>query len=199
MKRIGRMPAAIPPERIKNISGVQSALEANAKNVSLNLETAQFDVTNSKGTVVKSIPVTKGHDSLYVINYSKKAEDVSAASDFMKGKMSESIIKSSVFETQFAELQDDMLRSVQTWRSTTPGTNKTSISLTIGRQQRELATLERKLREAQYNYRETLAVSGLKRRLYVPLSNDDRMIPFEVARLAQTTNLSKERVMPVLE
>jgi DNA-binding cell septation regulator SpoVG len=199
MKRIGRMPAAIPPERIKNISGVQSALEANAKNVKLNLETAQFDVTNAKGSVVKSISVNKGHDSVYVINYSKKPDDFLAASHLINTQMTESIGKSSLFETQFAELQDDMLRSVQTWRSSAPGANKTSISLEIGRQQRELATIERKLRESQYSYREALTVQGLKRRLYDPSSNDDRVIPFEVARLSQTTNLSKNRVMPVLE
>jgi len=60
-----------------------------------------------------------------------------------------------------------------------------------------MSILERQLRNSQYSYREVLGVNGLKRRLYAPASNDERVIPFDVVKLAQTLNLSKGRVMPV--
>lgn len=191
------MPDAVVPEKVKNISGVYDALIGEAKNLTLNLDTADFDITDSKGNVVKSIPISKGHDAAYVINYSKRPEDIASASDMIKAQSASSISAASKSETQFAELQDDMLRTVQTWRSAAPGTNKTSQSILIGRQQHEMAVLERQLRNSQYKYREVLDVNGLKRRLYAQASNDERVIPFDVVKLAQTLNLSKERVMPV--
>ena len=191
------MPDAVVPEKVNNISGVYDALIGEAKNLTLNLDTADFDITDSKGNVVKSIPISKGHDAAYVINYSKRPEDIASASDMIKAQSASSISAASKSETQFAELQDDMLRTVQTWRSAAPGTNKTSQSILIGRQQHEMAVLERQLRNSQYKYREVLDVNGLKRRLYAQASNDERVIPFDVVKLAQTLNLSKERVMPV--
>jgi hypothetical protein len=191
------MPDAVVPEKVKNISGVYDALIGEVKNLTLNLDTAEFDITDSKGIVVKSIPISKGHDAAYVINYSKRPEDIASASDMIKAQSASSISAASKSETQFAELQDDMLRTVQTWRSAAPGTNKTSQSILIGRQQHEMAVLERQLRNSQYKYREVLDVNGLKRRLYAQASNDERVIPFDVVKLAQTLNLSKERVMPV--
>lgn len=191
------MPDAVVPEKVKNISGVYDALIGEAKNLRLNLDTADFDITDSKGNVVKSIPIPKGHDAAYVINYSKRPEDIASASDMIKAQSASSISAAAKSETQFAELQDDMLKTVQTWRSAAPGTNKTSQSILIGRQQHEMAVLERQLRNSQYRYREVLDVNGLKRRLYAQASNDERVIPFDVVKLAQTLNLSKERVMPV--
>lgn len=191
------MPDAVVPEKVKNISGVYDALIGEVKNLTLNLDTADFDIRDSKGIVVKSIPISKGHDAAYVINYSKRPEDIASASDMIKAQSASSITAASKSETQFAELQDDMLRTVQTWRSAAPGTNKTSQSILIGRQQHEMAVLERQLRNSQYRYREVLDVNGLKRRLYAQASNDERVIPFDVVKLAQTLNLSKERVMPV--
>lgn len=190
------MPAAIPPETVKNISGVQSALIVDAKNVKLNLETAQFDVTDAKGKVVKSIAVPKGHDAIYVINYSEKPEDIESASAFMKSEANKSSVAASTFETRFAEVQDEMIRNVQIWRSAAPGANKAAQSLVIGKLQRELAAIERNLRTSQYSYREVLELDGVKRRLYDPPSNDERKIPFDVVKLSQTLNLSKQRNMP---
>ena len=191
------MPDAVVPEKVKNISGVHTALVGEAKNVNLNLETGEFDITDAANKVVKSIPVTKGHDAVYVINYSSKPEDISTAADFMKSQSTASIAAASKSETQFAELQDDMLRTVETWRSGAPGANKTSQSILIGRQQHEMAVLERQLRNSQYGYRKVLPVYSLKRRLYNPGSNDERVIPFDVVKLSQTLNLSKGRVMPI--
>jgi hypothetical protein len=191
------MPDAVVPEKVKNISGVHAALVGEVKNITLNLETGQFDINDSSNKVVKSIPVAKGHDAVYVINYSSKPEDISNAADFMKAKSSASISAASKSETQFAELQEDMLRTVETWRSGAPGANKTSQSILIGRQQHEMAILERQLRNSQYSYREVLPVNGLKRGLFNPGSNDERVIPFDVVKLAQTLNLSKGRVIPI--
>jgi hypothetical protein len=191
------MPDAVVPEKVKNISGVYDALIGDVKNLILNLDTGDFDITDVKGKVVKSIPISKGHDAAYVINYSKRPEDIASASDMIKAQSAASIAMASKSETQFAELQDDMLRSVETWRSGAPGTNKTSQSILIGRQQHVMSILERQLRNSQYSYREVLGVNGLKRRLYAPASNDERIIPFDVVKLAQTLNLSKGRVMPV--
>ena len=191
------MPDAVVPEKVKNISGVHTALMGDVKNVKLNLDTAAFDIFDSASKVAKSIPVPKGIDAVYVINYSAVPEDIASASDLMKSQSAASVSAASKSETQFAELQDDMLRTVQTWRSSAPGANKTSQSILIGRQHHEMAVLERQLRNSQYNYREVLPVNGLKRRLYAPLSNDDRVIPFDVVELAQTLNLAKGRVRPI--
>jgi len=193
------MPAAVTPDKVKTISGVQSALISGARNVILNLDTGDFDVNDAKGKKVRSITVPKGHDAIYVINYSEKPEDVESASAFMKSEMARSLKAASTFETKFAELQDEMIRAVQLSRSAAPGTTKAAQSLLIGKHQRELAALERSLRSSQYTYREVMDLYGTKRRLYNPLSNDERQVPFEVVKLNQTLNTSKNRVMPLSE
>ena len=191
------MPAA-KAEKVTDIAGVVTELKRKAQNVSLNLETGGFDVTDAKGKVLKTVYPVKGIDAAYVVNRSTIDEDVAQSGEFLKTQRDASGKGASDAETAFAETQDDLIRAVGRWNSTAPGATKVALAIEVGRLQRELATLERRLRDAQYNYREVLPVSVL-RKLYAPLSNDERATTYNVYKLAQNLSLSKARSMPLLD
>jgi len=181
------MPAAVKPEKVNDIAGVVSALNSKVQNVSLNLDTGNFDIKDAKDRVLKTIEVKKGYDAAYVINRSTKLDDVEHSGEFMKAKRDEKYKAITPIETNFAEIQEDLLRAVARG---TPG------AIEVGRLQSELATIERRLRNTQYNYREVLPINAL-RRLYSPLSNDDRVTTYEVYKLNQTQNLAAARTVPI--
>lgn len=192
------MPAAVKPEKVNDIAGVVSALNSKVQNVSLNLETGGFDIKDAKNKVLKTIEVKKGYDAAYVINRSFKSEDVKNSGEFLKAIQQTTLKEAGPIETNFAETQDDLINAVARWSSLSPGATKTSLSIEVGRIQRELATIERRLRDTQYNYREVLPITAL-RRLYIPLSNDDRVTKYEVYKLIQTQNLAAARTVPISE
>jgi len=190
------MVRAVDPKKVKTLSDVASAFKRNIPNVSLNLDTGGFDVTDAANKVVKTINVSKGYDAAYVITYSTKSEDVASSGLWLQGQRKAAAADAEKHETLFADLQDDMLRAVETWKSTPPGAARNAQALEIGRLQRNLATEERQLREAQYHFRDARPTAIL-RRTYVPLSFDDRVAPFPVYTLKQQLNLAKDRVVPI--
>lgn len=184
------MPAAVKPEKVNDIAGVVSALNGKVQNVSLNLDTGSFEIKDAKERVLKTIEVKKGYDAAYVINRSLEPDDVENSGAFMKAIRVAAYNEATPIETNFAEIQEDLLNAVNRG---TPGASK---SIEIGRIQRELATIERRLRDTQYKYREVLPINAL-RRLYSPLSNDDRVTTYDVYKLKQTQNLAAARTVPL--
>ena len=192
------MPAAAKHEKVTNIAGVIKEIKLKVQNVSLNLQTGSFDIKDAKGGVKKTIKPESGADAVYVINRSVKEEDVTHSGEFLKGQRIASQKQAATIETSFAEKQDELMAVVERWNASAPGATKVALSIEVGRIQRELATIERRLRDAQYSYREALPCYAL-RRLYSPLSNDDRVTPYSVYKLTQTLNRSDERVMAISE
>jgi len=194
------MPAAnaAKPEKVVDIAGVVNELKRKVQNISQNLDLGGFNVLDARGKVVKTIVPEKGLDAAYVINRSTIEEDILTSGDFLKEQRVSAVKSASDIEIAFAETQEDLIRAVDRWRAAVPGATKVSLAIETGRLQRELATLERRLRDAQYTYREVLPFSAL-RRLYSPLSNDDRVTTFDTYQLSQTLNLAKARVVPVSE
>ena len=192
------MPAAAKLEKVTNVAGAVNEIKRKVQNVSLNLQTGSFDIKDAKGVVKKTIKPESGADAIYVINRSSKEEDVTHSGEFLMGQRVASQKQAATIETTFAEQQDELIAVVERWTAAAPGATKTALAIEVGRIQRELATIERRLRDAQYSYREALPCSAL-RRLYSPLSNDDRVTPYSVYKLTQTLNRSDERVMPISE
>jgi hypothetical protein len=192
------MPDAVSPQKVSNIANIVEALKGEVQNVSLNLETGGFDVKDAKGKVVKTIEVKKAYDAAYVVNRSKKEEDVLSSGEFLKGLRVTSVKAAGLIEARLSETEEDLLKAVSRWSAAAPGAAKISLSIEVGRLQRELAILERRLRNAQYKYREVLPFTAL-RRLYSPMSNDDRVTPFNVYQIVQTHNQAAERAVPVSE
>jgi len=192
------MPAAAKLEKVTNVAGAINEIRRKVQNVSLNLETGSFDIKDAKGVVKKTIKPESGADAIYVINRSSKEEDVTHSGEFLKEQRVASQKQAATIETAFAEKQDELMTVVERWNATAPGASKVALAIEVGRIQRELATIERRLRDAQYSYREALPCYAL-RRLYSPLSNDDRVTPYSVYKLTQTLNRSDTRVMPVSE
>jgi hypothetical protein len=192
------MPDVAKPEKVVDLDSLVEFLQGEVKNISLNLETGGFDVKDAKNKVVKTIEIKKGYDATYVINRSTNQEDILHSGEFLKASRQTSIKAASLIETQIAELEEDLIRAVTRWTSSAPGAAKTGLSIEVGRLQRELAILGRRLRNAQYKYREVLPFTAL-RRLYSPLSNDDRVTPYNVYKLVQTHNSSSDRNVPISE
>ena len=192
------MPDAARPEKVMDIAGVAEALKGKVKNITLNLETGSFEMKDNKEKVTKTIDVKKGNDAAYVINYSKVPDDVEHSGEFLQGKRNESLKTAGAVETNFAETQDDLIRAIERWSSAAPGATKVALSIEVGRLQRELAIIERRLRITQYGSREVLPIRVL-RRLYSPLSNDDRVTKYDVFKLVQTHSLSAARTVPLSE
>ena len=192
------MPDAVSPQKVTDIANIVESLQGEVQNVSLNLETGGFDVKDAKGKVVKTIEIKKGYDATYVVNRSKKEEDVMSSGEFLKTLRVASIKAAGLIETRLSETEEDLLKAVSRWSAAAPGAAKVSLSIEVGRLQRELAILERRLRNSQYKYREVLPFTAL-RRLYSPFSNDDRVTPYNVYKLVQTHNQAIDRVVPVSE
>jgi hypothetical protein len=189
------MVRAVDPKKVTNLQTVIAAYKRKAQNVRLNLQTGVFEVLNAKDAVVKTIPVAKGYDGVYVINKSEKDEDILSSGEFLAAQRQQSQIAAAEKETAFADIQDEMLKSVELWRSAEPGA-RAGLAVTIGRLQREMGQTEYGLRDAQYKHRQVLPVEA-RRKLYNPASNDDRIIQHPVYRLNQYSNLAKDRVVPI--
>jgi hypothetical protein len=192
------MPKAAKEEKVTNVAGVINEIKRKVKNISLNLQTGSFDIKDAKGAVKKTIKPESGVDAIYVVNRSVKEEDVTNSGEFLKAQRITSQKLAATIETAFAEKQDELMATVERWTAAAPGATKVALAIEVGRIQRELATIERRLRDAQYSYREALPYSAL-RRLYSPLSNDDRVTPYSVYKLTQTLNRSNDRVMGLSE
>lgn len=190
-------PRAADPKKIKTIAEVVTAMKRKAQNVSLNLETASFEIKNNKNEVVKKFTPEKGSDAAYVINVTNHQDDLKTSGDYLAEKRHDLAIQSSEYETEFSEKQDSLLTAIETWREASPGSAaRANLSIQIGRIQKDLASIENKLRGSQYKYREALPVVA-SRRLYAPASNDDRVIPYPVYKLNSTQNQAKDRILPL--
>ena len=200
MKRIGRktMVRAVDPKKVNSLEDVITAYKRKAQNIKLNLNSGVFEVQNAKGVAVKTIRVPKGYDATFVINNSEEPEDVKSSGEYLAALRSASATEAAAAETAFAETQDELLQTIETWRGSPPGASRAALAVTIGRLQADLAKREMRLRNTQYAYRETLDVAA-KRKLFLPLSFDDRNTPYPVYKLTQYHTLSKDRVVPIAE
>jgi hypothetical protein len=190
------MVRAIDPKKVKNISDIGNAYKRKIPNVSLNLETGAYEVTNAAGAVVKTIAVEKGYDVTYVINRSSKEEDVESSGLWLKAQRAAAISAAEGYEAAFADVEEDLMRAVEAWKSSSPGAARSAQAIEVGRLQRELSSQERLMRNAQYTQRAAVETPVL-RRTFVPMSFDDRKAPYPVYVLKQYLNLSKDRVVPI--
>ena len=190
------MVRAVDPKKVNSLSDVITAYKRKAQNIRLNLDKGVFEVHNAKDEVVKTIPIGKGYDAAYVITRSEKSEDIQSSVEFLAAQRQLVATAAGEKESEFANIQDDLLTTIETWKASAPGASRAGLAEAIGRLQHELAQAEAELRAAQYKYRAAIPVEA-KRRIYVPASNDDRNVPFPVYRLDQYSNLSKDRVVPI--
>ena len=190
------MPRAVDPKKVTDIAGVIDGYKRKAKNIRLNLSKAVFEILDAKGKVAKTISVSKGYDAILVVQNSDKPDDVESTSEYLRDLRKEAAEEAEEAETEFAEIQDQLMDEIKNWEVASPGASRASLAIEIGRFQRDLARKESDLRGIQYKYRETLDVDA-KRRLFSPLSFDDRSTPYPVFKLNQLSNLSTDRVVPV--
>ena len=188
---------AVDAKKVTSLAAVATAMKRKLINVRLNLDTAAFEVTTSKDVVSKTITPKKGYDAVYVVNKTNEPEDLKAATTFLKGQRDVIAGHAAEFETQFSEKQDELLKAIGIWRETDPGAARRDLSIEIGRLQNELSVLENKLRESQYQQRKAMPVEGLKRRVFVPMSFDDRVMPHPVYKLLAAQTAVGLRVMPI--
>ena len=191
------MVRAVDPKKITDIAGVIDGYKRKAKNIRLNLSKGIFEVMDAKGKVAKTIQIAKGYDAVLVIQNSVKAEDIASSSEYLRDLRKASTEEAGDTETEFAELQDQLMDEIRNWEVASPGASRASLAIEIGRLQRNIARKDGELRNLQYKYREALDVEGAKRRLFSPLSFDDRGTPYPVYKLNQLSNLSTDRVVPV--
>lgn len=191
------MPRAVDPKKITDIAAVALAFKRKAINVSLNLDTAAYEVKNAKGDVVKTVSVDKGYDAVYIINRSAAAADVGVAAEHIKTLRTGINRGVSAAETALADTQDEMMKAALQWREAEPGGSRSEVAVEVGRLQHAMAAQEARLRNTQYKYRGVLDVVPAPRRLYDPLSFDDRSLPFSVYKLVQGETRLADRVVPV--
>jgi len=89
------------------------------------------------------------------------------------------------------------MKATLAWTAAEPGSSRSAAALEVGRLQHAMAVQERHLRYTQYKYRGVLGVVPAPRRLYEPLSFDDRGLPFPVYKLVQGQTQLADRVIPV--
>lgn len=187
---------AADPKKVKNLSDAVTAIKRKTKNVALNLETGAFDVKDAAGSTVKSFAVAKGVDATYAINGG--ASTVAAAERHLAALKKQAVTEAAPLEVQFAEKEDDLLKAVAAWKGADPGTSsRRDLSIQVGALQNELAELDSKMRGVQYKHRGAVDVGPIKRRMFIPASFDDRVMPFGVYRLAQTQTNAVMRVVAV--
>jgi len=192
------MVRAVDPKKVNTLEDVITAYKRKAQNVRLNLKTAAFEIHNAKGVAIKTIRVSRGYDATFVINNSDEPEDVQSSGEYVAALRNGSAKAAAEIETNFADIQDELLQTIETWRSAPPGASRAALAVTVGRLQSDLAKIEHSLRETQYAYREVLPTVA-KRRLFLPMSFDDRNAPYPVYKLNQYLTLAKDRVVPITD
>ena len=166
-------------------------------NVKLNFETGAIEIRDKKDTVVKTFAPKKGNDAVQVVNTTEDPENLKIAAGFLKDQRNALAHNAGEFEAEFSEKQDDLLKSVGLWRESARGSAASrDLSIQIGRLQYELKVIENKLRGAQYKQRRAVAVEGIKRRTFIPLSFDDRVMPHPVYKLLATQSVAGLRILP---
>ena len=185
---------AVKPNKILNISGVVENMKSS--NVVLNLDTGNFDIKDSKKKVINTIPIEKAYDAAYVINNTKKDDELASVSEWIVALKAGTLREISEHEKQFSDNQDSLDEKIQQYNSETRGTNKIGLLKTIAQIQTDMAKSENLLRKSQYKYREVLDIP-VKRNLYAPASFDDRVTPYPVYKLSQSYNLAKDRAVLV--
>jgi hypothetical protein len=195
--------SAIDAKKVTSFAVAAKAMELKADskpkytNVKLNFETGAIEVRDKKDTVVKTFTPAKGTDAVQVINTTEDPENLKIASGFLKDQRNALAHNAGEFEAEFSEKQDDLLKSVGLWRESARGSAASrDLSIQIGRLQYELKVIENKLRGAQYKQRRAVAVEGIKRRTFIPLSFDDRVMPHPVYKLLATQSVAGLRILP---
>jgi hypothetical protein len=187
------MPAA-KPNKIVNISGVVE--NRKSSNVVLNLDTGNFDIKAKGDKIINTIPVTKAYDAAYVINNTTNHEELANVSEWIRALKMGTLREISEHEKQFSDNQDSLDEKIVQYESESRGSEKMRLIKEIAQIQSDMAKSEHLLRESQYKYREVLDFLA-KRKLYVPISFDERSTQFPVYNLVQSYNLSKDRVILV--
>jgi hypothetical protein len=185
---------AVKPNKILNISGVVENMKSS--NVVLNLDTGNFDIKDRAKKVIHTIPITKAYDAAYVINITKKTDELEAVSEWIRALKAGTLREISEHEKEFSDNQDSLDDKILAYNSEPRGSNKLRLIKEIAQIQSDMAKSEHLLRESQYKYREVLDFSA-QRSLYTPTSFDDRTTQYPVYKLAQSYNLSKDRTVLV--
>jgi len=186
---------AVDPKKINNIADVAGAFKRKVKNVTLNLDTAVFEVKNAKNEVVKEIVPEKGMDAAYIVNYTTKDDTFQLASNLLLETRNQIIHNSAEFETEFAEKQDELLKTISLWHESNPGASRRELSIKIGHLQNDLAYIENRLRSSQYKYRGAIELQNIKRRTFIPASNDDRVVQFPVFKINAYQTSALQRII----
>jgi len=198
-------PSVLNPRTTTSLAVVAKALEFKPKqygvprlnNVRVNLNNGTFEIFDKKGDTVKTFTPSKGTDAIQVINTSEDPENLKIASGFLKDQRNALAHNAGEFEAEFAEKQDELLKSVGLWREAARGSAASrDLSIQIGRLQYELKVIENKLRGAQYKQRRAVTVEEIKRRTFIPLSFDDRVVPHPVYKLLASQSVSGLRILP---
>jgi len=177
---------AITPDKVKTLAAAVSAIKLKKTNVALNLDTGAFEVKNGKNNVIESFMPAKGRDAVYVVNNTENDDEYKKSSDYLLDQRDSVKSKAGQYETDFASKEDSLLKAIGLWKESEPGASRREMSITIGRLQNDLNVLQGKLRRSQYNYREAVSTEGIKRRIFVPASFDDRSMPHAVYKLNAT-------------
>ena len=196
--------SAIDAKKVTSFAVAAKAMELKADgkpkytNVKLNFETASIELFDKKGeTVVKAFSPKKGTDAVQVINTTEDGENLKIAGGFLKDQRNALARNAADFEAEFSEKQDELLKSVGVWRESARGSAASrDLSIQIGRLQYEMKVIENKLRGAQYKQRRAVPVEGIKRRVFNPMSFDDRVMPHPVYKLLATQSVAGLRILP---
>lgn len=193
----------IDPKRITSLAVAAKAMEVKDdrkpknRNVKLNFETGAIEILDKDAKVVKSFTPKKGNDAVQVVNTTEDPENFKIAAGFLKDQRNALAHRAGEFEAEFAEKQDELLKSVGLWREAARGSAASrDLSIQIGRLQYEMKAIENKLRGAQYKQRRALVVEGIKRRTFVPMSFDDRVVPHPVYKLLAAQSVAGLRILP---
>lgn len=195
--------SAIDAKKVTSLAVAAKAMELKADgkskytNLKLNFETGAIEVLDKKNVVVKSFTPAKGTDAIQVVNATEDSENLKIAAGFLKDQRNALAHNAGEFEAEFAEKQDELLKSVGLWRESARGSAASrDLSIQIGRLQYEMKVIENKLRGAQYKQRRAVAVEGIKRRTFIPMSFDDRVVPHPVYKLLATQSVAGLRILP---
>ena len=193
----------IDAKKVTSLAVAAKAMELKSdgkpknRNVKLNFETGAIEILDAKSAVVKSFTPSKGTDAVRVVNTSEDSENLKIAAGFLKDQRNALAHNAGEFEAEFSEKQDELLKSVGLWREAARGSAASrDLSIQIGRLQYEMKVIENKLRGAQYKQRRAIAVEGIKRRTFIPMSFDDRVMPHPVYKLLASQSVAGLRILP---
>jgi hypothetical protein len=142
---------------------------------------------------VKTFEMARGYDAIAVLQREELRAFHPQAGTLLETAAKERNAKVAELNKQYKEKEQELLKQIQVWKTSSEAGTKSLLADAIGILQKELGEIDTARRATKYPHR-FLQSEKLARAMIYPATRDARMIPHAIFRTVPQTTLAKERV-----